>query len=69
MAYVLKCEVSDIRSRSKNALEYRINKINANDASLEEWQDLVCYLTRKAKTFNTCGEAKEYILEYIRNRL
>lgn len=68
LAYVLHCEISDLRNQAPIALDYQITKINEYEASLDEWIDLASYLTRKEVSFTSVEEAKEYILNVIDER-
>lgn len=68
LAYQLHCAVSDLRSLPRYRLLYELNKISAEECTLQEWTDCAVYLSQKVKEFLNVQEAREYLLDQIGQR-
>lgn len=62
-----RCEyLSDIHYINPRLLDRYLENVPARDYSLNEWNDAVWYITGDHVMFQSCGEARESILRYLK---
>lgn len=65
LAYCSHCNVSDLSSLPQYKLFYEVQKVPAENCTLEEWMDCIVYFSHDKNTFETVQEAKDFLLNWL----
>lgn len=65
LAYKLQCNISDLGLHPQYKLFYEVQKIPAEDCTLEEWTECAVYLCHGDNAFGNVQEAKDFLLNRL----